>query len=78
MNQICKIALGKPLTVPFRALRVSPAVTMVDGLPRVPSTGSGHELDLARGSVTCLGYFDLKMYIMEKLFDIIRGRKTIF
>ena len=38
---------------------------------------SGHELDLARGSVTCLCNFDLKMYIMEKLFSIIRGLKTI-
>ena len=41
------------------------------------NSGSGHELDLARGSVTCLGDFDLKMYIMEKLFGIFRGFKTI-
>ena len=43
----------------------------------INNTGSGHELDLARGSVTCLGDFDLKMYIMEKLFGITRGLKTI-
>ena len=41
------------------------------------NSGSGHELDLARGSVTCLGDFDIKMYIIEKLFDITHGLKTI-
>ena len=41
------------------------------------NSGSGHELDLARGSVTCLCNFDLKMYVMEKLFDITRSLETI-
>ena len=56
-----------------------PGGNQVDGLPPASSNnGSGDELDLARDSVTCLGDFDLKMYIMEKLFDITRGLKTIF
>ena len=43
------------------ALRVIPGGNQVDGLPPASSNGSGHVLDLARGSVTCLHDFDLKI-----------------
>ena len=38
--------------------------------PRPCSSGSGHELDLARGSVTCLGDFDLKSYFLRQSFHL--------
>ena len=56
-------------------LRLEPCTG--DQVDSSPGALNGDQLDLALGSIMFLGDFDLKMYIMEKLFDIIRGLKTI-